>query len=187
MVLVHTNFKGNMYGPMHSREYWSILFCFFSMDVRMDLWPCDRPRPTQGLAGPSGPEPRKSPKRVQKEYPGAGSPKVPKECAPESQKSPKESESQVLDFSDSFETPGRTLSALLGPCPGVLFPDSFRTLPGFRARRARETLCGVGPIASMALKVCQELPLTLALVHGWLFHQLGPERSRKESNASRLP
>ena len=36
-------------------------------------------------------------------------------------------------FLDSFETPGRTLSALLGPCPGVLFPDSFRTLPGFQA------------------------------------------------------
>ena len=32
-------------------------------------------------------------------------------------------------FSDSFETPGRTLSALLGPCPGVLFPDSFE-VPG---------------------------------------------------------
>ena len=45
-----------------------------------------------------------------------------------------------------FETPGRTLSALLGPCPGVLFTDSFRTLPGFWARRAQETLCGVGPI-----------------------------------------
>ena len=28
--------------------------------------------PTQGHPGPSGPEPRKSPKRVRKEYPGAG-------------------------------------------------------------------------------------------------------------------
>ena len=54
-------------------------------------------------------------------------------------------------FSDSFETSGRTLWALLGPCPGVLFPDSFRTLPGFRARRARETLCGAGPIANIPL------------------------------------
>ena len=52
-------------------------------------------------------------------------------------------------FSDSFETPGRILSVLLGPCPGVLFPDCFRTLPGFRARRARETLCGAGPIARL--------------------------------------
>ena len=32
-------------------------------------------------------------------------------------------------FSDSFETPGRTLSGLLGPCTGVLFRDAFR--PGF--------------------------------------------------------
>ena len=45
----------------------------------------------QGLSGP--PEPRKSPKRVRKEYPGAGPQKVSKECAPESQK---ESESQVF-------------------------------------------------------------------------------------------
>ena len=45
-------------------------------------------------------------------------------------------------YSDSFETPGRTLWALLGPCPRVLFPDSFRTL------RARETLCGAGPMAT---------------------------------------
>ena len=47
------------------------------------------PAPTQGLPGPSGPEPRKSPKRVRKEYPRARAPKVPKECAPESEKSPK--------------------------------------------------------------------------------------------------
>ena len=33
---------------------------------------CDWPRPTQGLPGPSGPEPRKSPKRVRKEYAGPG-------------------------------------------------------------------------------------------------------------------
>ena len=54
-------------------------------------------------------------------------------------------------FSDSFETPGRTLWAFLGTCPGVLFQDSFRTLPGFRARRAREILCGAGPIARSEL------------------------------------
>ena len=31
----------------------------------------------------------------------------------------------------------------------MLFPDSFRTLPGFQARRALETLCGAGPIATL--------------------------------------
>ena len=48
-----------------------------------------------------------------------------KECAPESQKSPKRvRKSGFRLFSDSFETPGRTLWALLGPFAGVLFPDS---------------------------------------------------------------
>ena len=46
-------------------------------------------RPTQDLPSPSGPAPRKSPKRVRKEYPGPGPQKSPKESAPESQKSPK--------------------------------------------------------------------------------------------------
>ena len=114
---------------------------------------CDRPRPPhRGLAGPSGPEPRKSPKRV----PQGRAPKVPKECAPESQKSPKKSPKvQVLD---SFRTLSRLRGALFGhfwgPFPGVLFPDSFRTLPGFRARRARESLCGAGPIATFVLDLC---------------------------------
>ena len=89
--------------------------------------------PRTGSPGPcAGPEPQKSPERVRKEYPCGGAPKVPKECAPESQKSPKRvRKSGFRLFSDSFETPGRTLSGLLGPCPGVLFPDSFRTLAGF--------------------------------------------------------
>ena len=88
--------------------------------------------PHTGSPGPFGPE---NPGRVRKESrkstPGQG-PKVPKECAPESQKSPKRvQQSGFRLFSDSFGTPGRTLSGLLGPCPGVLFRDSFRTLPGF--------------------------------------------------------
>ena len=76
---------------------------------------CDRPRPTQGLPGPSGPEPRKSPKRVRKEYPGAGPQKGPKSAPRSLERVRKE-----------------------------------RTLPGFRARRARETLCGAGPIATLS-------------------------------------
>ena len=59
----------------------------------------------RGLPGPSGPEPQKSPKRVWKGVPGPlapGSPRVPKECAPESEKSLR------------FRTPGRTLWGLWG-------------------------------------------------------------------------
>ena len=64
---------------------------------------------------------------------------------PASQKSPKRvRKSGFRLFWRSFKTLGRTLSALLEPCPGVLFRESFWTLPGFRARRARETLCGRG-------------------------------------------
>ena len=99
--------------------------------------------PHTGSPGPFGPgtpgESEKSPERVAR----CRTPKVPKECAPESQKSPKRvRKSRFRLFSDSFETLGRTLWALLGPCPGLLFPDSFRTLPGFLARRARETVWG---------------------------------------------
>ena len=123
--------------------------CFFTAKI------CDRPPPpTQDLLGPSGPEPRESPQRVRTEYPGRRAPKVPEECAPESQKSPKRvRKSGFRLLLDSFETRGRTLSALLGRQRGeILFPDSFRTLSGFRARRARETLCGAGPIASKDLQ-----------------------------------
>ena len=91
-------------------------------------------------------ESEKSPERV----PLGSAPKVPKECAPESRKSPKRvRKSDFRLFSGSFETPGRTLWALLGPCSGVLFPDSFR---GFRARRGWETLCGAGSIATLVLQ-----------------------------------
>ena len=70
-------------------------------------------------------ESEKSPERV----PRGRAPKVPKECAPESQKSPKRvQKSGFRLFSGSFGTPGRTLSALLGPCPGVLFRDSSGVL-----------------------------------------------------------
>ena len=70
-----------------------------------------RSAPPQGLPGPPGPEPWKSPKRVRKEYPGAGLQKCRK-SAPQSLK-----RVRFGLFSDSFETSGRTLSALLGPLP----------------------------------------------------------------------
>ena len=108
--------------------------------------------PPQGLPGPSGPEPRKSPKRVRKESGkstlGEG-PKVPKECAPEFQKSPKRvRRSGIRLFSDSFET----LSALFGPCPGGVL---FRTLFGLLKGSGPEG-CGAGPIAMLE----QEVPKT---------------------------
>ena len=102
-------------------------------------------RPAQGLPGPSGPEPRKSPKKVPKESPRAGPPESPK-SAPRSLK---------RHFSDSFETPGRTLWGLWGSRSGGLFRDFFRTLSGFRARRARETLCRAGPILTPGRCPCK--------------------------------
>ena len=96
--------------------------------------------------------PRKSPKRVWEEYPGAGSQKC-RTIAPRSLKRVrKESESQVLD---SFRTLLRLWRALFrhfwDPAPGY----SFRTLFGL----FRETLCGAGPIASLFLCVLsQEYP-----------------------------
>ena len=92
----------------------------------------------------------RNPERVRKESrkstPGRD-PQSPERVRPgvskESEKSPKP---EIRTLSDSFETPGRTLSGLWGSRPGGLFRDSFRTLSGFRARRAREALCRAGPI-----------------------------------------
>ena len=76
------------------------------------------PRPL----GPGTPE--ESEKRPGKSAPGQG-PKSPKECGAESQKS-------LIPglFSDSFETPGRTLLGLLGSWPGALFPGLFSDTSG---------------------------------------------------------
>ena len=87
--------------------------------------------PHTGSPGPFGPRTRKSPKRVRKEYPGAGpqsAERVHPGVSNEAEKSPKV---RVLDsFRTLLRLWGFTLSALLGPCAGVLFPDSFRTLRG---------------------------------------------------------
>ena len=79
------------------------------------------------LPNPSGLEPRKSPKRVLKESPGTG--------LPESRKSVPRSPKRVRKlgfglFSDSFETPGRTLSGLWGSCPGGSFGTLFGLFRG---------------------------------------------------------
>ena len=92
---------------------------------------CDRPRLTQGLPGPLGPEARKSPKRVRKEYPGAGPQKCPKSAPRSLKRVRKESESQVLD---SFRTLLRLRGALFGHFWGSGSGYPFRTLFGlFRA------------------------------------------------------
>ena len=94
-----------------------------------------------GHFGPGTPEesgkstPGQGPKNAQRVRPGVS----------------KESEKSLKpDFRALFGLRGALFGHFWGSFPGVLFPDSFRTLPGFRARRARETLCGVGPIASLA-------------------------------------
>ena len=99
---------------------------------------CDRPRPTQGLPGPSGLEPLKSPKRVRKEYPGAGPQKCPKSAPRSLERVRKESKSQILD---SFRTlsrlgahslgtfgalPRGTLSGLFSDSSGVPGPKGPR-------------------------------------------------------------
>ena len=89
------------------------------------------PGQAQRSPGPFGPWTPKE--RVSRNPPALGSPRgVPKECAPESEKSPK------LRFWTLFGLRGRTLWGLRGS-PGPEVSDSFRTLLGFRARRARET------------------------------------------------
>ena len=66
----------------------------------------------------------RNPGRVRKEYPGAGPQRCPRVRPGVSKKPEKSLKESKTWLSDSFETPGRTLWALLGPCPGVLFSDS---------------------------------------------------------------
>ena len=99
---------------------------FFEIGVVPGFF-CDWPRPTQGLPSPSGPEPRKSPKRVRKEHPGPGPQKSPKSAPRSLKRVRKESESQV---SDSFRTLLRLRGALFGDFSGPGPGYSFRTLFG---------------------------------------------------------
>ena len=68
--------------------------------------------------------------------------RAPNKSAPRTLKRVRK-ESKTL-LSDSFRTILRLRGALFRDSGG-LFRDSFRTLLGFRARRARETLCQAGP------------------------------------------
>ena len=90
----------------------------------------------RGLPGPSGLEPQKSPKRVRKGVPPWGAPESPKSAPRSLKRVQKESEAAFLD---SFWTPWRTFWGLWGSPGRATLSDSFRTLLGFQARRARET------------------------------------------------
>ena len=111
---------------------------------------CNWARPTQGLPGPAGPrtpeESEKSPERVPRDR----APKVPKECAPESQKSPKRVQKSSFEtLCGLFWAPGRTLSDFWGPVLGYSFGTLFGLLRGSRARRARRPSVGRGQLQIM--------------------------------------
>ena len=122
-------------------KFRKLSFCNFS-DLNNGPYLWKRPRPTQGLPGPSGLEPRKSPERV---WAGQGPKTAERLHRGVSKESEKNLNLAFGLFSDSFETPGRTLSAVLGPCPGVVFPDSS----GVSGPKSPETLCRAGPIATL--------------------------------------
>ena len=126
--------------------------------------------PHTGSPGPSGPrtpeESVKSPERVPRDR----APKVPKECALESQKSPKRvQKSGFRLFSDSSGTPGRTLSGLFSDSSGVLGPgDGAAPIPtkGFLqkvcgnsaeiSRKFAQNICGCGNSAEGLWKVAED-------------------------------
>ena len=94
--------------------------------------PCNPARPLQESPGPPGPESRKSLKRVSRGLP-----------APESKKCPKQSRNSLRSlktvYFESPETVSRLFRTLFGPRDREALGDSFETLSGFWARRARET------------------------------------------------
>ena len=75
------------------------------------------PASYRAVSGPSGPKPQKSQKRVEKESPGPSGPR--------GAKSPKRAQKESSSF------------GLFGPPGPEGLGDSFLTLSGFRARRAR--------------------------------------------------
>ena len=90
------------------------------------------PAPYRSLPGPPGPESRKSLKRVSRGLPAPGSKKCPKQ----SRNSLRRLKTVYFESPETVSRLFRTLFGLRGrEAPG----DSFETLSGFRARRARET------------------------------------------------
>ena len=136
------------------------------------------------LPGPSGLEPQKSLRKGVLGPPAPGSSRVPEECAPEPEKSPKRVRSCVFVLG-SFRTPGALFGGLRGsPGPeaqGHPF-GSFRTLLGFRARRAREHSVPGQGVPNLRVLLKQFVHETLSM-H---FHQNAPkERRRRRAAAKR--
>ena len=107
--------------------------------------------PHTGSPAPFGPEnPGRVRKKSRKSSPGQG-PKSPERVRPgvpkESEKSPKP------DFWTLFglfwDSGAHSFGTFGGPVPGYSFGTFFGLFRGSRARRARETLCGAGSIASL--------------------------------------
>ena len=106
--------------------------------------------PHTGSPGPFGPEkPGRVRKESRKSTPKQG-PKSPERVRPGV---PKESKTCLLD---SFRTLLGLRGALFwdfwGPVSGYSFGTLFGLFRASRARRARETLCGAGPVASQREK-----------------------------------
>ena len=109
--------------------------------------------PRTGSPGPSGPEPRKSPKRVPKEPPGRD-PQSPERVRPESQKSPKRVKNQTFGL---FRTHLRLRGALFWDFgvsrPGGLFRDPFSDSSGVPGPKGPGDPVRAGPILILVLEL----------------------------------
>ena len=119
--------------------------------------PCNQPRPTRAsraLCARKNPE---NPKRVWKASPAPGTPgpRVPKDCAPEFQESPRRVQNLAFGlFSESFRTLMRPPKCTHSRLRESWAPsDSFRTLFGLSwgswPEEPQKPLCGAGPIANL--------------------------------------
>ena len=113
---------------------------------------CNPTRPLQESPGPSGPG---IPKKSQKESPGAFRPRGPK-----SVRNSLETVSGVSKtvYFEAPETVSRLFRTLFGRRGRKAPGDSFETLLGFRARRARETPVRGG----RGCKRCEKIALCIA-------------------------
>ena len=109
---------------------------------------CNRPRPTQGLRGPSGPRTPEESEKSAERVPRGRAPKVPKECAPESQKSPKRAKRVRKEYPGA----GPQKSRKSAPRSPKRVRKESKNL-----RRAQETLCGAGPIAMLVTRYATTL------------------------------
>ena len=117
------------------------------------------------LPGPSGPEPQKSPKRVRKGVPAppaAGSPRSPKECAPESEKSPKTQLRTLFRlFSDSGAHSLGTLGLPGAGGRGTPLWTLFGLVWGSGPEGPGSPLCQAGGFLTLVEGVCCESTTTV--------------------------